>query len=160
MPPAPQAGPARALVSSAFARFFGGGPPVAAEPERSPTEMAALRTEFASRRTLMASDRTLMAWLRTALSMISFGFTIYKLLQGFEESGTTLGHAGSPRTMGLILTGMGTVSMVLGIVEYLYTLKDLRRYKDVPLLRPSFVMALLMTVTGLFLFIAIIAKVL
>jgi len=106
----------------------------------------------------MASDRTLMAWVRTALSMISFGFTIYKLLQGFEEAGTTFGHAGSPRTMGLILTGMGTVSMVLGIVEYLYTLKDLRRYRSFPLWRPAFVMALLMSVTGLFLFVAIILK--
>jgi hypothetical protein len=28
-------------------------------------------------RTRMASERTLMAWVRTALSMISFGFTIW-----------------------------------------------------------------------------------
>jgi putative membrane protein len=143
-----------------FERFFGGGHPPAAvaEPELSATELSALRTEFASRRTLMASDRTLMAWVRTALAMISFGFTIYKLLEGFVAAGTTFSHGGSPRTMGLILTGMGTVSMLLGIVEYLYTLKELRRYRSFGLWRPSFVMALLMSVTGLFLFVAIIAK--
>jgi putative membrane protein len=31
-------------------------------------------------RTRMAAERTLMAWVRTALSMIGFGFTIYKFL--------------------------------------------------------------------------------
>ena len=35
----------------------------------------------------MAADRTLMAWIRTTLSMISFGFTIYKFLQAMFESG-------------------------------------------------------------------------
>ena len=32
-------------------------------------------------RNKLAAERTLMAWVRTALSMISFGFTIYKFLQ-------------------------------------------------------------------------------
>jgi uncharacterized membrane protein YidH (DUF202 family) len=46
-------------------------------------ELSQERTALATDRTLMAADRSLMAWIRTALSMISFGFTIYKLLQGF-----------------------------------------------------------------------------
>jgi len=132
--------------------------PAATPTDKTTTELAGQRTHLASSRTMMAADRSLMAWVRTALSMISFGFTIYKLLQGFEASGTSLGHAGSPRTMGLFLTGMGTVSMVLGTIEYLYHLEDVRRYEYFPLWRPSFVMALLMSATGLFLFIAIIAK--
>ena len=33
-------------------------------------------------------QRTLMAWVRTALSMISFGFTIYKFLQVLQEQST------------------------------------------------------------------------
>jgi len=130
----------------------------AGEADKTSTELAVQRTHLASSRTMMAADRSLMAWVRTALSMISFGFTIYKLLQGFEEAGTALGHASSPRTMGLFLTGMGTVSMALGTIEYLYHLQDVRRYEYFKLWRPSFLMALLMSVTGLFLFIAIIAK--
>jgi putative membrane protein len=108
----------------------------------------------------MAADRSLMAWLRTALSMISFGFTIYKLLQGFEEAGTHLSHASSPRTMGMFLTGMGTLAMVLGTIEYWYRLQDLRKQNSFSIWRPSLVMALCMSAIGLFLFVGIIAKVL
>ena len=36
-------------------------------------------------RNKLAAERTLMAWVRTALSMISFGFTIYKFLQVIDE---------------------------------------------------------------------------
>ena len=39
-------------------------------------------------RTRMAAERTLMAWVRTALSMIGFGFTIYKFLQVVQEQST------------------------------------------------------------------------
>jgi len=130
----------------------------AGKAPRTSDELAAERTGLAAERTLMAADRTLMAWIRTALSMISFGFTIYKLLQGFEEAGTHLTHAGSPRTMGMFLTGMGTLAMVLGTIEYWYRLQDLRKLDSFAIWRPSLVMALLMSAIGLFLFVAIIAK--
>ena len=126
--------------------------------EKSANELAADRTDLATERTLMAADRSLMAWVRTALSMISFGFTIYKLLQGFAEGGAEFGHASSPRFMGMVLTGMGTVAMVFGTVEYWYRLVGLRAYRHYPLWRPSFVMAVLMSAIGLFLFVAIISK--
>ena len=125
---------------------------------RTSDELAVERTGLAAERTLMAADRSLMAWIRTALSMISFGFTIYKLLQGFEEAGTHLPHASSPRTMGMFLTGMGTLAMVLGTIEYWYRLQDLRKQNSFAIWRPSFVMALLMSAIGLFLFVGIIAK--
>jgi putative membrane protein len=133
-------------------------PEHAGEAPRTSDELAVERTRLAAERTLMAADRSLMAWLRTALSMISFGFTIYKLLQGFEEAGTHLSHASSPRTMGMFLTGMGTLAMVLGTIEYWYRLKDLRKQNHFAIWRPSLVMALFMSAIGLFLFVAIIAK--
>lgn len=43
-------------------------------------------TELALQRTYFASERTLEAWIRTALSMISFGFTIAKLMQTLGAS--------------------------------------------------------------------------
>jgi inner membrane protein YidH len=128
--------------------------------KKTSDELAAIRTDLAAQRTLMAADRTLMAWLRTALSMISFGFTIYKLLQGFAASGAALPHQSSPRNIGLFLTGLGTVSMVLGLIEYWGTLKSLRDIEHVRLMRSSFVMALLMSALGLFLFSSIITKLL
>jgi putative membrane protein len=130
----------------------------AGKAPRTSDELAVERTRLAAQRTLMAADRSLMAWLRTALSMISFGFTIYKLLQGFEEAGTHLSHASSPRTMGMFLTGMGTLAMVLGTIEYWYRLQDLRKQNNFAIWSPSLVMALFMSAIGLFLFVAIIAK--
>jgi putative membrane protein len=119
----------------------------------SNNELAAERTHLAASRNLMAADRSLMAWIRTALSMISFGFTIYKLLQSVEASGTArIPHFESPRIMGLFLTALGTMSMVMGTVEYWYRLKDLQHLEKFRVLRPSFVMALIMSLTGLILF--------
>ncbi|MEJ8824851.1 DUF202 domain-containing protein [Variovorax humicola] len=44
----------------------------------------------------MAADRSLMAWVRTGLSMISFGFTIYMVIEGFAQQGGQL-HAPTRR---------------------------------------------------------------
>jgi len=129
------------------------------EPKSS-NELAAERTSLAARRTLMAADRTLMAWVRTALSMISFGFTIYKLLQGFQQGGAELPHPDSPRRMGLFLTSLGTLAMVMGTVEYWRVLADLRKLEQYRIWRPSFVMALIMAAASLFLFVGILIKVL
>ena len=122
-------------------------------------ELAQQRTALATERTLMAADRSLMAWIRTALSMISFGFTIYKLLEGFEQRGGPLPQA-SPRTMGLFLVGLGTVAMVMGTVEYWFRFKALRPLGDYRVLQPSLAMALIMSATGLVLFIGISSRLL
>ena len=36
-------------------------------------------------RTMMAADRTLMAWIRTSLSMFTFGYSLYKILQELND---------------------------------------------------------------------------
>jgi inner membrane protein YidH len=123
---------------------------------KSSNELAEVRTDLAISRNLMAADRTLMAWIRTALSMYSFGFTIYKLLDTYQKSGGHLPQGNTPRNIGLFLTGMGTFAMVLGVIEYWQTLKELHPLKEFRLARPSFIMGLLMSVMGLFLFFAII----
>ncbi len=116
----------------------------------SSSEMAQFNTRLAVERTAMAADRSLMAWVRTALSMISFGFTIYKLLEGFAQAGDHLRRASTPRDMGLFLTGLGTVAMVMGTIEYWARMRALLPTR--PLRQPSFVMALIMSAAGLFIF--------
>ena len=57
-------------------------------------------------RNKLAAERTLMAWVRTSLSMISFGFTIYKFLQAIDEQSTVpVLRPNAPRNVGLVLTG-------------------------------------------------------
>ena len=126
--------------------------------QKSSNELAEIRTDLAVSRNLMAADRTLMAWIRTALSMNSFGFTIYKLLETYAASGANLPETHSPRNIGLFLTGMGTFAMVMGAVEYWQSIKELRHLKKVKLARPTFLMGIAMALMGLFLFFAIIAK--
>jgi len=127
---------------------------------KSSNELAQVRTDLASDRNMMAADRSLMAWIRTGLSMISFGFTIYKLLEGFQATGSAAAQEHSPRAIGMFLTGLGTVSILLGTVEYWQRLQELRAYQHFKIWRPSFVIALIMSATGVFLFVGIIAKLL
>ncbi len=127
---------------------------------KTSTELAEDRTDLAIKRTLMGADRTLMAWVRTALSMISFGFTIYKVLQGFQEGAEhVIGKNYDPRTVGLFLVGLGTFSMVLGTIEFWQSLKDLRRLEEIKIWRPSFIMATIISVAGLTMFVSIITRV-
>jgi len=127
---------------------------------RSANELAEDRTAMATTRTLMAADRTLMAWVRTSLSMTSFGFTIYRVLEAFQQDGQALRHEHTPRNIGLILTALGTAAMVMGAVEYWRSIKTLRRYQPIPFARPSMIMALIMAVGGVFMFFSIITDLL
>jgi inner membrane protein YidH len=125
----------------------------------SSNQLAQIRTDLGVERTAMAADRSLMAWIRTALSMISFGFTIYKLLDGFAQSGQ-LADSSTPRTVGLFLIGLGTVAIVMGTIEYWFRVRGLRHLHPMRILQPTFVMALIMSVSGSFLFVAVISHLL
>lgn len=105
-------------------------------------------------RTILAADRTLMAWVRTSLSMYSFGFTIYKFLENAVDQ-KALNRVDSPQQVGLFLTGMGTASMVMGLVSYWATLKELQRTEEFRLGRPALLTSLIMTVAGVLLFFGI-----
>jgi putative membrane protein len=123
---------------------------------RSAQELAEDRTSMAATRTLLAADRTLMAWVRTALSMNSFGFTIYKVLEALQQAGREFPRDQTPRNVGLFLSALGTAAIVMGTLEYLGTVRTLRRFQAMRLGRPSLVMALLMSIGGAFLFFSII----
>ena len=79
-------------------------------------------------RTRLASERTMMAFLRTALSMISFGFTIFKFLQYVREAGgeNSVVRAHGPRNMGLALIGLGIFVLAVGGWQHWHFLRQLR----------------------------------
>lgn len=126
--------------------------------KKTSDELAHDRTELAAKRTLMAAERSLMAWNRTALSMIGFGFTLYKVLFAIQQAGNLLRGENAPRNAGLFLIAMAVFSMVVGIIEYVQAIKDLREIKYFPLWRPSFFIALFMAAGGVFFFISILNR--
>ena len=114
-----------------------------------------LPSDMGEMRTIMAADRTLMAWIRTGLSMISFGFTIYKFLESAPKSGIVHADPNGPQQVGLFLCAMGTLSIVVGTWSYWTTLKDLDRTEQFRLGRPSLFIALVISLAGVAMFIAI-----
>jgi len=89
-------------------------------------------------RTMMAADRTLMAWIRTSLSMLSFDFTIYKVLQGFQDAGRPM-REDAPRNVGFLAIA-GTIAIVMGTIEYWQTLRQLRMLEHFRLMQPTLIM--------------------
>ncbi len=121
--------------------------------------LAQKRTDMAAERTAMSADRSLMAWIRTALSMIGFGFTIYKFLEVLKSENAHITiKAGSPRLLGLYLIGLGTFSMVLAILQYISTLRMITKHVEFRTLRFPVFVAILICLLGIFLFVALAVK--
>jgi putative membrane protein len=115
--------------------------------------------KLAIERTIMATDRTLLAWIRTALSLISFGFTIFKLLQYIYEQGqTAMMRPETPRNIGLLLIFAGTVPLIFILVEYVRSMKRMGR-KDNLYLTPNFLVAALIILLGSTMIISILSKI-
>ena len=115
----------------------------------------AYSTKLSIQRTVMAADRTLMAWIRTSLSMISFGFTIYKVIQGLQEAGDVAIHGLDGRVAGLILSGLGAISIFIGMVEYFIIIKDIRSHYPISHWRYSLAIGVGIFCIGVTIFISI-----
>ena len=116
--------------------------------------MADTGTDLALERTLMAAERTLMAWVRTSLALISFGFTLGKLGDVLRSAKVTLWGDRTTDIMGVAyyLVVVGTVALVLATIQNRVEVSALSR--EGLARRPSlaFVIAILMSLLGLFVF--------
>jgi putative membrane protein len=121
--------------------------------------LAEKRTDLAVFRTIMAADRSLMAWLRTGLSLIGFGFSIYKFLEYVAANGTqiTFRKAG-PRDIGLFLIGLGTLSLIFAVIDYWKSLKKLSKEFDSSPWRTPLFAASGVALLGLFLILLVVFK--
>jgi putative membrane protein len=136
------------------ARFYARSTvPPGINPDRS-RRLADTGTELALERTLMASERTLMAWVRTSLALISFGFTLGKLGDALQSANVTLWRDRTTDIIGVAyyLVVIGTVALVLAAVQNRIEVSALSRQGLAR--RPSlaFVIAILMSLLGLFVF--------
>ena len=93
--------------------------PAATEPDP--------RVQLAFERTFLAYERTRIAWVRTALALISFGFAIAKVLQYLREQRGETATLMSPRAVGLIMIGIGLVSLILADRQDRRAVKALRQ---------------------------------
>ncbi len=78
-------------------------------------------------RTRLAAERTLMGWIRTSFSMMTFGFTIYKIMQEVGQfGGAPNAPVAQSRHLGLALSALGTVALTIACVQHWKYTKRLR----------------------------------
>ena len=77
-------------------------------------------TDLAVQRTIMAAERTLMSWTRTSISLISFGFTIYKFLEYMLAEGKAkiMINPNGPKNFGIALILIGIFSLIISSIQY------------------------------------------
>lgn len=120
-------------------------------------------TELAKERNRAAAERTLMAWIRTCLSLIGFGFGVDRIITALQKS-VVGNYFNNPlfltRILGLSFIGIGTVAIILAAIEHRQELQHIKqenyRYKSRSSL--AFMVAISISITGLFAFIGILLK--
>lgn len=133
---------------------------VEAAPKDRGTVLAETRTDLALERTVIAAERTLMAWIRTALSMIGFGFTIYKFFQYLPEEIATgnIQRPQAPRNLGMSLIALGTLALVAAIWQHRCFLKAIGASETRHAWSISFVVAILVVLIGLLTFYGVLLR--
>jgi putative membrane protein len=84
--------------------------------------------QLALDRTRLAHERTLMAWIRTAVSLISFGFAIFKFFEFLRESKPDQPphSAVGPHLFAMLMITIGLTALVLAWIQTRQELKLLR----------------------------------
>jgi putative membrane protein len=165
--PGPERRSLEAFVESLWHRFRAEqAHPVDDEDENVDrgTRLAIERTDLALNRSYLATERTLMAWIRTSLSMISFGFTIGKLMPAMTEDQRVwkgvLGRTYSIESVAYYLVLVGTGVLVVAAWQQRRAVQELVQMglprKKMSL---SFLVAILLACLGLFAFSSLALKI-
>ena len=117
------------------------------------TSMTLSNNDLAFERTMLAHERTLMAWIRTSVSMISFGFTIYKFFQELSKTPEGQHQLFTPRIVGMIMILFGLLSLLLAQVQHQIAIKKLKQYYPATQRSVSSILSILVLMFGLALFL-------
>jgi putative membrane protein len=115
-------------------------------------------TRLAYDRTWLSYERTMQAWTRTAISLITFGFTVYKLVDVIDRNPADRKLLIGPHIFGFILVAIGFVALAIATVEYRQSIRVLREeYGESPRSMSVF-FAGLIAVLGIFALIVMIVS--
>lgn len=118
--------------------------------------------DLALQRTVMASERTFMAWTRTAISMISFGFAIPKILEFAEEAQHKFLTETIPKVIGVTLIFLGVFVLIVSAFEHGKLVRSMRRdhiHLKFSSSRLSYIVAVVLTFLGIVAMISIVFNV-
>lgn len=93
-------------------------------------ELSSTNTSLSFERTRMGADRTLMGIVRTSLSLIGFGFTIYKVFNDLAIKGVLPDADRMARRLGESLLSLGLLLLILGIASHIYFFRDLTKRRE------------------------------
>ena len=129
-------------------------------PKDRGTVLAEERTNLAIQRTVMASERSLMAWIRTALSMIGFGFSIYKFFQYMPEEIATgnIRRPQTPRNLGLTLIALGTLALAAAALQHRHFLNEIGVGQGRHIWSIAFVVAIFVVLIGIITFYGVLLR--
>lgn len=86
-------------------------------PAPKPGASPPSNNELALERNRLANERTLMAWIRTSVSLISFGFSIYKFFDFFHEGHMASTGVIGPRRYAIFMIGIGLFALVTAVAQ-------------------------------------------
>jgi putative membrane protein len=129
-------------------------------PNDRGTILAEERTDLALMRTIIASERTLMAWIRTAISMIGFGFTIYKFFQyqAEEIAAGNIRRPQAPRNLGMSLIALGTLGLAAAAWQHRRFLNQIGASQKHQTWSISFVVAIAVILIGVAAFYGVLLR--
>ncbi|HEY4967260.1 MAG TPA: DUF202 domain-containing protein [Puia sp.] len=113
------------------------------------------RVDLAVERTELALERTQLAWVRTLLSMIGGGFVIDKAMEAVHQARLESGKAwlNNGHLAGLVITGAGTLLMVMVTINYGFRARKLAGMKGgkKSFLAPGFLLSVMTICIGILL---------
>lgn len=124
---------------------------------------------FAWLRTRLALENTLMAWVRTAISLIGFGFAVVEIFNRLAAmpSVAPAKWPEAPRYIGLALIGAGVLGLFISCTQYMWVsrylwspqFRPIAGLREGPMQTPGLVIAIALTLVGLFAFFAVLLRV-